>query len=64
MYRKVRWVLFNVYLGNLKFKDSFLIDASADILIAIPISIHRYEYQLMGVFCYRLKLCSTTAPAR
>ena len=40
-----------VYLVNLKFKDHFLIDASADIHIAI----HRYVYQLMGVFCNRLK---------
>ena len=41
-----------VYLINLKFKDCFLIDASSDIHIAI----HRYVYQLMGVFCDRLKL--------
>ena len=47
-----------VYLVKLKFKDRYLIDASADIHIAI----HRYVYQLMGVFCDRLKLCSTAAP--
>ena len=112
-----------VYLVNLKFKDCFSIDASADIHIAIHIAIHRYVqafldfrgfnfrdfqfkavynsilfssplvllsnldlccfcfpcffmcphinsvnqgmpvYQLMGVFCDRLKLCSTANPA-
>ena len=43
-----------VYLVNLKFKDCFSIDSSADIHIAIHIAIHRYVYQLMGVFCDRL----------
>ena len=38
------------YLVYLKFKDRYLIDASAD----IHVTIHRYEYQLMGVFCVRL----------
>ena len=46
-----------VYLVNLKFEDRHSIEASADIHIAI----HRYVYQLMGVFCDRLKLCSTAA---
>ena len=45
-------------LVNLKFKDHFLINASADIPIPIHIAIHRYLYQLMGVFCDRHKLCS------
>ena len=49
-------------LVNLKFKDHFLINASADIPIAIHIAIHRYLYQMMGVFCDRLKLCSTASP--
>ena len=35
-----------------------MIDASADILITI----HKYENRLIRVFCYRLKLYSTTAP--
>ena len=47
-----------VYLVNLKFKDRFLIHASADINNAI----HEYVYQLIGVICDRLKLCSTAAP--
>ena len=47
-----------VYLVNLKFKDCFLINASADIHSVI----HIYVYQLMGVFCGRLELCSTAAP--
>ena len=51
-----------VYLVNLMFKGCYLIDASADIHIGIHIAIHRYVYQLMGVFCDRLKLCSTAAP--
>ena len=50
-----------VYLVNLKFKDCFSIDASADIHIAIHLAIHRYVYQLMGVFCDRLKFSSTAA---
>jgi hypothetical protein len=33
-----------------------------DIPIAIHIAIHRYVYQLIGVFCDRLKLGSTAAP--
>ena len=51
-----------VYLVNLKVKDCYSINASADIHITIHIAIHRYVYQLMGVFCDRLKLCSTAAP--
>ena len=47
-----------VYLVNLKFKDRFSLDASADIHIAIHIAIHRYVYQLMGVFCNGLKIWS------
>ena len=46
-----------VYLVNLKFNDRFSINASVD----IHITIHRYVYQLMGVFFDRLKLCSTAA---
>ena len=42
------------YLVNLKFEDRQLNDTSADI--------HRYVYQLMDVFCDRLKSCSTAAP--
>ena len=61
-YSRSRCVLVIVYLVNLKFKDRFSINASADIHIAIHIAIHRYVYQLMGVFCDRLKLCSTAAP--
>ena len=49
-----------VYLVNLKFKDCSLVDTSADIHIAMHI--HRYAYQLMGVFFDKLKLCSTAAP--
>ena len=51
-----------VYLVNLKFKGRYSIYASADIHITIHIAIHRYVYQLMGVFCDRLKLCSKAAP--
>ena len=51
-----------MYLVNLKFKDCFSINASAEIHIATHIAIHKYVYQLMGVFCDRLKLCSTAAP--
>ena len=50
-YLRVRGML------NLKFKDHFSINVSADIHIAI----NRCVYQMMGVFCDRLKLCSTTA---
>ena len=41
-----------VYLINLKFKDRYFIDTSADI--------HIYVY--LYVFCDMLKLCSTAAP--
>ena len=49
MYRSLRCVLFT------KFKGRFLINATADIHIAVDIAIHRYVYQLMGVFCDRVK---------
>ena len=51
-----------VYLVKLKFKDGYSIDTSADIHNAIHIPIHKLVYQLIGVFCDRLKLCSTAAP--
>ena len=47
-----------VYWVNQKFKDRNSIDASADKHIAI----HSFVYQVMGVFCDRLKLGSTTLP--
>ena len=49
----------SLHVVYLKFKDSYLMDTSADIHIAIQIAIHRYVYQLMCVFCDRL---TTAAP--
>jgi hypothetical protein len=53
-------VLRVVYRVNQKFKDGNWNGAAAD----IRISIHSLVYQIMGVFCDRLKLGSTAPPKR
>ena len=45
-----------LHVAYLRFKNCFSIHATVDLLIPIHIAIHRYVYQLMGVFCDRLKL--------
>ena len=47
------------YWVNLRFKVRNLIDASADTHIVIHTNIQQYVYQLMGVFCERLKFYFT-----
>ena len=50
-----------LHVAYLRFKNCFSIHATVDLLIPIHIAIHRYVYQLMGVFCDRLELGSTAA---